>query len=165
VATGDVAQLAHLDLEGHALAAARRPAFQEASGFGVIHAAAARLGDRNTAAATLRRLAHARHAFDFDAFTNEVLVLDLARLRRDGFAAQALPLVTQFGLDDLEVMHFLFGPGRAALPDAWAAVPTRTPARGPGLIVWADRVKPWQPAVTPERERWRRYAAAFAAAA
>ena len=38
------------------------------SGFGVIHAAAARLRDRTDAAAELRRTAHARHAFDFDAF-------------------------------------------------------------------------------------------------
>ena len=28
--------------------------------------------------------------------------------------------------------------------------------RGDGLIHWADRVKPWQPVLTPERDRWRR---------
>ncbi len=162
VAAGDVAELADLDLGGHALAAATRPGVAEASGFGVIHAAAARLGDRTRAASALRRTAHARHAFDFDAFAGHVLVLDLARLRADGFTAQALPLVEEFGLDDAEVLHYLLGPQRAALPDRWAVVPTRAPAGGAALLHWADRVKPWQPPLTPQRDRWRAYAAAYA---
>ena len=43
---GDVAELAELDLGGHAWAAPLRPGTAR-SGFGVIHAAAARLGDRD----------------------------------------------------------------------------------------------------------------------
>jgi hypothetical protein len=35
------------------------------------------------------------------------------------------------------------------------------PRRGDGLIHWADRVKPWQSVLTPERDRWRRVAAAL----
>ena len=158
VATGDIAELAALDLEGRTLAA---PRLRGVSGFGVIHAAAARLGDRAEAAAELRRIAHARHAFDFDAFTNDVLVLDLERRRRENFSGEALVLVQAFGLDDLEVLHHLHGPARATVPGAWAFVPTRTPPQGPGLIHWADGVKPWQPALTPERDRWREYAAAY----
>jgi len=158
VATGDIAELAALDLEGRTLAA---PRLRGVSGFGVIHAAAARLGDRAEAAAELRRIAHARHAFDFDAFTNDVLVLDLERRRREDFSGEAPALVQAFGLDDLEVLHHLHGPARATVPGAWAFVPTRTPPQGPGLIHWADGVKPWQPALTPERDRWREYAAAY----
>jgi Glycosyl transferase family 8 len=164
VATGDVAELADLDLGGHALAAPLRPGVSDASGFGVIHAAAMRLEDRNQAASALRRTAHARHAFDFDAFGADVLVLDLERLRRERFTAQALPLVAEFGLDDVEVLHYLFGPEHAIVPDRWALVPTRAPRRGPGLIHWADAVKPWQQPLTPDRDEWRRYAAAFAQA-
>jgi hypothetical protein len=161
VATGDIAELADLDLGGHGLAAPRRPGTADISGFGVIHAAAVRLEDRTHAAAALRRTAHARHAFDFDAFTTDVLVLDLDRLRRDGFTAQALPLVDEFGLDDVEALHYLYGPERATVPERWAVVPTRTPERGPGLLYWADGVKPWRQALTPERDEWRRWAAAF----
>jgi hypothetical protein len=161
VATGDVAELADLDLGGHGLAAPRRPGTADISGFGVIHAAAVRLEDRTHAAAALRRTAHARHAFDFDAFTTDVLVLDLDRLRRDGFTAQALALAEEFGLDDVEALHYLCGPDRATVPERWAVVPTRTPERGPGLLYWADGVKPWQQALTPERDAWRRRAAAF----
>jgi hypothetical protein len=113
IATADVAELARLDLGGHAFAAPARPG---ASGFGVIHRAAARLRDRTEAASELRRTAHARYRFDFDAFGGELLVLDLDRMRRDGFSAQALPLVREFGLRELEVLHYLAGPNRATVP-------------------------------------------------
>jgi lipopolysaccharide biosynthesis glycosyltransferase len=161
VATGDVAELAALDLGGHALAAPTRPGSAGSSGFGMIHAAAARLTRRTQAAATLRRTAHARHAFDFDAFTDDVMVLDLARMRADAFSEQALPLVEEFGLTGLEVLHYLTGPDRTTVPQRWATVPTRTPRHGDGLIHWADRVKPWQSVLTPERDRWRQVAAAL----
>jgi hypothetical protein len=161
VATGDIAELADLELGGHAVAAARRPGIADVSGFGVIQDAAARLEDRTQAAAALRRTAYARHRFDFDAFRTDVLVLDLERLRREGFAEQGLSLVEAFGLDDAEALHYLYGPNRATVPEEWAYVPTRMPPCGPGLIHWADSIKPWQQTLTPERGEWRRYASAF----
>jgi hypothetical protein len=164
ITTGDVAELAALDLGGHALAAPLRPSVGDSSGFGVINDAAMRLGDRYRAASALRRTAHARHEFDFDAFRTDVLVLDLDRLRREGFTAQALPLVVEFGLDDAEVFHYVFGPQHAIVPDRWALVPTRAPRRGVGLIEWADGVKPWQPPLTPFRDEWLAYASEFAEA-
>ena len=157
VATADVAELADLDLGDHALAAPLRPGTKEVSGFGVIHNAALRLDERTELSGALRRTAHARHRFDFDAFTHDVLVLDLARLRAERFGERALELVQQYGLDDLEVLHYLFGPEHAELPQRWATVPTRTPEREPGLLYWADGVKPSQPELTAERERWRAY--------
>jgi hypothetical protein len=159
VATADVAELAELDLAGHALAAPTKPGTNDVSGFGVIHNAALRLGHRTEAAAALRRTAHARHAFDFDAFTHDVLMLDLPRLRAERFGRRALELVQEYGLDDLEVLHYLIGPEHAELPARWAVVPTRMPQREPGLLYWADGVKPVQPELTPERERWRAYRA------
>jgi hypothetical protein len=157
VATADVAELADLDLGGHALAAPPRPGTKDVSGFGVIHGAALRLDERTDLSSALRRTAHARHRFDFDAFTRDVLVLDLARLRAERFGERAMSLAQQYGLDDLEVLHYVFGPEHAALPPRWATVPTRTPGREPGLLYWADGVKPSQPELTPERERWRAY--------
>ena len=114
VVHGDVAELADLDLGGRAFAA---PALPGASGFGVIHRAAARLRDRTEAASELRRSAHARHTFDFDAFAGDVLVLDLERMCRERFSAQALPLVQEFGLRELEVLHYIAGPDRADVPE------------------------------------------------
>jgi hypothetical protein len=157
VATGDVAELADLDLGGHLLAAPGQIG-RNASGFAVIHDAAKRLGRRTDTSSALRRTAHARHAFDFDAFRTDVLVVDLARARGERLAAQALPLAEEFGLDATEALHYLLGPGRAVVPDRWATVPTRMPVRGPGLLHWADRIKPPQAELVPERDRWRHYA-------
>jgi hypothetical protein len=157
VVEGDVAELAGLDLEGHALAAPTRPGTADTSGFGIVHGAASRLRERTGAAAELRRTAHARHAFDFDAFTDDVLVLDLDRMRREGFRERALELMREYELTELEVLHLLVGAERAEVPPRWATVPTRAPVREPALVHWADRVKPWQPELTPERDRWRRY--------
>ena len=156
VATADVAELADLDLNVHLLAAPTQIG-RNVSGFAVIHEAAKRL-ERNADASALRRTAHARHAFDFDAFRTDVLVVDLARAREQGLADQALPLVQELGLDDAEALHYLLGPGRAIVPDRWATVPTRMPVRGPGLLHWADRIKPPAAELVPERDRWREYA-------
>ena len=153
VATGDVAELARLDLEGRAFAAPRRPGTSGISGFGVLHAAGNRLGDRPEVAAELRRSAHARHAFDFDAFTTGVLVADLSRLRD----APLLAVADAFGLDDRETLHWVAGPGRATVPGRWAWVPTRMPAQGPGLIHWADGLTGKG---VPERATYRRHARA-----
>ena len=87
----------------------------------MIHRAAARLGERDDAAAELRRTAHARHRFDFDAFSAEVLVLDLPRMRRDCFSSQALRLAREFDLRDFEVLHYLAGPDHATVPARYAA--------------------------------------------
>jgi hypothetical protein len=165
VATGDVAELADLDLGEHGIAAPTRPDRTRMSGFGLIYGAARRLGDRTEQASALRRGAHARHSFDFDAYSTHVLVLDLDRLRQEGTGRQALALMDAYGLDDIEALHYVVGPARAALPPCWATVPTRMPVRGPGLLHWADRVKPWHDAPTPERDAWRRYAARFKARA
>ena len=151
VATGDVAELADLDLRGHALAAPPRPGTNGISGFGVLHSAGNRLGDRPEVAAELRRTAHARHRFDFDAFTTGVLVADLARLRE----APLLAVADAYGLDDRETLHWLAGPDRATVPERWAAVPTRTPERSPGLIHWADGLGGKG---VPRRDEYRRHA-------
>jgi hypothetical protein len=159
VATADVAELADLDLGGHTLAAPTRPGANEVSGFGVIHDAALRLGNNTDAAADLRRTAHAKHVFDFDAFTHDVLVLDLARLREERLGERGLALVEAYGLDDVEALHHIVGPQRAEVPARWATVPTRMPVRDDGLLFWADGIKPANVEQVPERDRWRAYRA------
>ena len=158
VVTADVRELADLELGPHALAAATRLGTTNLSGFGVINTAANRLRDRPAAAAELRRAALARHGFDFDAFSLAPLVLDLGRLRREGFADEGLALAATFRLNDVEILHFLVGPDRAHVPERWAVVPSRSPERGPGLRHWADTPKPWSEVLTPERELWHRHA-------
>jgi hypothetical protein len=158
VVTTDVCELADLELGSHALAAATRLGSAHISGFGVINTAANRLRDRPAAAAALRRGALARHGFDFDAFSAVPVVVDLGRMRRERFMDEGLKLARTFQLSGVEILHFLAGPNRAHVPERWAAVPTRTPGRGPGLLHWADGPKPWNDVLTPERELWHRHA-------
>lgn len=150
---GDVAELMALDLGGHLLAAPDVSA-GDTSGFGVLHRAGNRLRSRTRVATELRRQAHARHVFDFTAFSADVLVLDLAALRASDVVPEFVRLVEDFGLDAREVLHFQFGPHRAVVPAAWHFVPTRHHVDSPALVHWADPVKPWRPDYAPEQERW-----------
>jgi hypothetical protein len=158
VATADVADLEQLDLEDTTFAAPAPVGTAQVSGFGVLHGAAQRLEHRTQLAAALRRTAHARHAFDFDSFSTDVMVLDLDRMRRDRFGDTALPLVEEFGMTAREVLHYLAGPDHAAVPRHWCHVPTRSPETGPGLTYWADEVKPWDRRFTAGRDLWLRRA-------
>ena len=114
------------------------PARAASSGFGVIHTAAARLGERTEpparcaaprtrATVRLRRL-HARRA---RARPRAAARRALRRARRSRWWRQ-------YGLDDLEVLHYLFGPDRAELPralgdgaDAHAGSASRGSSTGP----------------------------------
>ncbi len=72
VATADVAELADLDLGAARDRRPHRAAARARAASAIIHAAALRLAGRVDLAAELRRTAHARHAFDFDAFSTDV---------------------------------------------------------------------------------------------
>jgi hypothetical protein len=160
VVTGDIAELYDTDLGGHLVAAPTVVGTTGSSGFGVIHRAAMRLGPNTTAATELRRQAYARHTFDFDAFTTDVLVLDLARARSAGFLDESLRYVAEFGLNLRQVLHLVVGPHRCVLPERWDCVPTRSVVDRPGVVHWADPVKPWHKEYTAERERWLKLAEA-----
>ena len=152
--TADIAELADLDLEGQLLAAPTVVGTSGASGFGVIHTAALRLGPKTVSASDLRHRAYARHAFDFDAFTTAVMVLDLKRMRSEGFVSEYLPYVGEFGLTSRDILHLAAGPHRAVVPERWDNVPTRSEVEGAGLLHWADPVKPWSDGYTAQQEAW-----------
>lgn len=157
VVTADVGALADLDLDGHLFAAPTVVGPDRSSGFAVVHKAAERLNVRTDLSAELLRTAYAAHAFDFDAFTTEVLVLDLARMRAAGFAERAFAAAMEYSLDEREVLHYLAGPDRAVVPPAWSHVPTQATASDPGLTHWTGEAKPWGELFVPGHELWRRY--------
>ena len=148
-----------LDLGGHALAAPTRPGRVDVSGFGLIHAAAARLArpDRRGRGAPphgprppplrLRRVLDRRAGAGPRA--------PAAATRCSSRRCRWWPSTASAARRSCTTWS---GPSRAVVPERWATVPTRIPERGPGLLHWADAVKPWQPELTPERERWRHYA-------
>ena len=134
------------------------------AGFHLLHDAAARLGPATRLSSELRRTAHARHAFDFDAFATDLLVVDTAafadRLPRD----VALGLVQDYGLRPHEVLHYVVGPDRAEIPDVWQHAPGEDAVTEPQLVRWRSPIVPWGRSFVPERDRWRRHAQSSAAA-
>jgi len=154
VVMDDVSELAELDLGGHLLAAGRSVGLKHGSGFGVLYGAGYRLKERTAASAELRRRAHARHRFDFDAFDIDVLVLDATAWRRRRMVETYLPYIEEFGLNLREVLHFEVGPHRATVPARWHLVPTRSPVVEPALLHWAEKVKPWSDQMVPAEHRW-----------
>ncbi|MEL7976903.1 glycosyltransferase [Isoptericola sp. F-RaC21] len=155
VVLGDVAELAAVDL-GDTAVAARRTSHADPSGFGLLYKAARRLDDAPATAYDFYRRIHARHVFDFNAFDADVMVLDLARLRADGYAAESLVAMREFRIDAREALHLYVGPHRTELDPAWDHVPTRDLPGAPARLVhWADAVKPWHDAYTARQDLWQ----------
>jgi lipopolysaccharide biosynthesis glycosyltransferase len=155
VTEGDVCELAATDLGGYPLAA-RTSVYSVTEVWRVA-------GNELSAkmASELRRTMLARDAFDYKNFNAGVLVLDLARMRADDFAATHLPLVTRFGLHDQDVLIAYVGPDRAELDEKWNVLPILQvqEINAPGIIHFAGGLKPWSEELTPYREHWQHYAA------
>lgn len=157
VTEGDVCELAATDLQGFALAArsARYSGTQQWRAAGDLLPA--------DLASELRRMMAARHPFDFTAFNAGVLVLDLARMRADGFTAEFVPLmVGRFGLNDQDVLNAYAGGRHAELPSRWNAIPLLERVTAPGIVHFAGSGKPWGAELVPEGHRWHHYARKFA---
>lgn len=164
VVLDDPAALVDLDLGDAVLAASAVPEGRAASGFGVVHAAGDRLGERTTTAVELRRVAHAWHRFDFAAFDLDVVVLDLAGWRARRTGPQALGLLAAYDLSPREALHVLLGPEPVAVPARWHVVPGRTHHDDPALLHWRDEGKPWLADHAPGQAAWHGVAAGLSGA-
>lgn len=151
---GDVAELARTDLADTGWAANDVPGDPGASGFAVVHRAGDRLRERTDVATELRRVAHARHDFDFTSFDLDVLVVDVATWRREEVAQQVLDLVETFALTPRAALHVVAGPRRTPVPAAWHVVPDRASDPAPALLHWASRPHPWGRETAPAEEQW-----------
>lgn len=152
VTTGDVCELARVDLEGKPLAARTS-----------VHSGAHqwRLAGDNLSrelASDLRRTMAARHPFDFMTFNAGVLVLDLARMRSDHFVAEQLPLAERYGLNDQDLLNAYVGANRVELDARWNAWPVQESVGEPGIVHYAGAGKPWGDMLVPYGELWTQYA-------
>jgi lipopolysaccharide biosynthesis glycosyltransferase len=151
---GDVGELWDLDLAGAPLAA--RPTVSEwaESGLSFIYRAAQRLPV--DIARELRSYMHARISGDFTAFNAGILVLDLARMRSDGFTEHFAGMAGRYGLNDQDVLCCYAGAVARPLDPRWNAFPTREPLpEGVRLVHYAGGAKPWQDLPVPAKELWR----------
>ena len=155
---GDVAQLYGWDLHGNPLAARSAIATHVLSGFSNVGRSAKRFREDPTVAYELLQRMYARHEYDYRSFNAGILVLDLSRMRADGFCREFIPFVERYGMNDQEVLNCYAGPHRAVLPPRWNAIPTQEPVTDPLVIHWAGPLKPWKRDYVVLREVWAEYA-------
>lgn len=153
---GDVAELAAVDLQGHALAARTAPHPDAASGFARAIRASSRMATDGLAR-ELVRLTHARHDFDYPALQDGVLVLDVERLRRDQVARTFVPWLERYGLGAGDVLDVHVGPHRAELDRRWNQRDLQEVLDDPKSIGW-DGPGPDGPVRVDGRAHWRRSA-------
>jgi lipopolysaccharide biosynthesis glycosyltransferase len=157
---GDVGELWDLDLGGAPLSA--RPTASEwaESGLAFIYRAALRLPVE--VAREFRAFMHARLDGDFTSFNAGILVLDLARMRADGFTRHFAGMAGRYGLNDQDVLCCYAGTAALPLDPRWNSFPTREPVPADArLLHYAGATKPWQSLPLPAKDVWeaarRRY--------
>ncbi len=156
LAMGDVTELGTMDLEGKPLAA-RDSNVSEVSEW---HRAGRGLTE--TEALELRRSMALLHGVGHRALNAGLLVMDLERMRRDGFITRLLGFGERFGLHDQDTALAYVGPDRVHLGDGWNAMPVLEDVEEPRLVHWASFPKPWDAPLTYQRQAWQAHAARLA---
>lgn len=148
----DIGDLYDTDLADAPLAAAAAGTRHGVGGFRTMWAAASAMPD-DRANDYLRRCAQVQHP-DFTSFNAGVMVLSLARLRDDDFAATMLPWASMYGLNDQQVLNCYAGNSHLELDPRWNARPAQEPVVDPYLIHWAGQRKPWNPQYVTHKDSW-----------
>jgi hypothetical protein len=155
VVTGDLAELADLDLDGRLVAAPRQRGSRARSGYAVLLGAARRLRDKTARSAEFRRVMHQRHSFDFGRFDTELLVVDASAWRQRRMLPTFVSWAENFGLTYREALHAELGPDHASVPDRWCVVPSQTGETEVALVYWAEQPWPWGKSPAPLRDLWQ----------
>lgn len=153
----DIARLSDLDLRGHPLAAATSTRGRFKSGFNELRGTAFRLRAHGHPALADELIArtHLRHSFDFEVFNAGVMVLDLARMRNDGFCREFFPYVERYEMNDQAVLNAYAGADRRVLDSSWNWCPRLEDVANPKIVHWAGPMKPWKPAWVRAEEIWQ----------
>jgi lipopolysaccharide biosynthesis glycosyltransferase len=106
-----------------------------------------------------------RHPFDPAAFNAGFMVLNLARMRADGFTRHFLPYAERFGQNDQGVLNSYAASSRVPFDYAWNTFAKLELQDDPKIIHWLGSLKPWRDTFVAERDRWRIADAAFTARA
>jgi lipopolysaccharide biosynthesis glycosyltransferase len=144
---GDVVELAATDLSGGPVAA--RASFYPAF---LYWWKAAQLLPPGRADELRRRMT--QHSPAGAALNAGILVLDLHRMRQEGFTEQALAMAERYGLNDQDVLMAYTHGRRVPLDRRWNAWPLMERCDDPMIIHYVGAAKPWDPLLTPEQHRW-----------
>lgn len=141
IVRSDIGALHDIALEGRRLAAKLSSFRAWNSGVRLVTRASVALPPED--GALVRRRLHADGSLRFDTFNAGVMVLNLARMRQDSFATQAIPLVERFGFNDQDALNVYARTEVTRLAADWNLVPAQEVADDPRIVHWAGPVKPW----------------------
>lgn len=110
----------------------------------------------------LMKLITSRHPFDFRTLNAGIMVLNLARMRADGFIRNFLPLVEHYGFNDQDVLNVYAGTQRHDLERAWNVYPRFELTEDAKILHWLGGAKPWHPIYIEGQPLWRAQEASFA---
>jgi lipopolysaccharide biosynthesis glycosyltransferase len=158
---GDIAELADLDVADARLAARTSPQPASATGFGVLIRASSRIRNNRARARELVLRTHTRHTYDFKGFNAGVMVLNLERMRSEGFCRHFLPYAERFGLNDQEILNAYAGANRVELDPDWNRFPRLEVVKDPKIVHWAGYQKPWGPEFVQYQHQWDEYERKF----
>ena len=148
----DIAELARIDLGGHAIAA--RPGYGHPRAIATIATATHRRPPE--VASGMWTYLFSRAEPDFAFFNAGVLVMDIQRLRRENAAGRALALVRAWGIDDQIALNCLMAGDFAAMPDAWNMYSGKDLMDDPKLVHFVGPLKPWSDGIGSRYvEAWR----------
>jgi lipopolysaccharide biosynthesis glycosyltransferase len=159
----DIAELFDVELDGRPIAGRSSSQENLASGFAALMRQSQRFPQRPERGRDYLRRTHARHGFDYQILNAGIMVLDLERMRADGFCAQFLPYVEFFGLNDQAVLNVYAGRNRVEVAPGWNWRPWLEAPDDPKIAHWAGEYKPWADAWVFGRHLWRAAEARVAA--
>lgn len=150
----DIAELYDTELGDAPLAARDAAGRYFLSGFRNTWIATKKMpGGAKVANEFLRRMS-AHQRYDYVAFNAGIMVLNLDRMRADGFAENYLPWAGMYGLNDQQLLNLYAGDTRVVMGPEWNAFPAQEDVVDPKLIHWAGHRKPWSAEYSTCQEHW-----------
>lgn len=106
----------------------------------------------------LRRRLHKQGSLAFPTFNAGVILMNLARMRRDDFSRHHIPLVERYAMNDQDALNVYARSEIVVLGEEWNYVPAQDYCDRPKIIHWAGQVKPWGDLYVLDQEKFRAYA-------
>ena len=91
----------------------------------------------------------------FSSFNAGVMVLNLARMRADGFVSRFLPAASAFRLHDQQILNFYASNRIVPLDARFNYIPHQDIPLDPTIVHWAGAFKPWGQVPVEYAEEWR----------
>lgn len=155
IVNSDIEQLYNIDLGDYPIASKSTTYASWKYGYKLIYKAALSLEPQD--AWDLRRTTHFNGPLDFNAFNAGVILMNLAKMRKDDFSQTYIPYIEQYGLNDQDALNLYCRDNRIEIPKQWNSVPSQEDISGAKLIHWAGPIKAWGDLYISGKDLYKKY--------